>query len=158
MRGTGKSATRGGATTRAIKGAASACAVSALLVTALAAPAAAGHGAVSYENPTKIAEKKRREKEAQEQGTAPPPQAAPAAAPPKTAPAPAVASPAGAWEGNQDKAYAASARQHLSDATKLAEEQIAAGKDPQLSAIARRIVENNKKEMAEIDRWLAAHP
>lgn len=158
MRANWKLIMSGGAKARAINGAASACAVSALLVTSLAGPAAAGHGAVSYENPTKIAEKKRREKEAQEQGTAAPAQAAPAAAPPKTAPAPAVASPAGAWEGNQDKAYAASARQHLVESSKLAEEQVAAGKDAQLSAIAKRIVENNRKEMAEIDKWIAAHP
>jgi uncharacterized protein (DUF305 family) len=158
MRTNWKSIMSGGDTVRAITGAACACAVSALLVTSLAGPAAAGHGAVSYENPTKIAEKKRLEKEAQEKGTAPPAQAAPAAAPPKTAPVPAVASPAGAWEGNQDRAYAASARQHLAESSKQAEEQIAAGKDPQLSAIARRILEHNRKEMAEIDRWLAAHP
>jgi hypothetical protein len=126
---------------------------SALVFTALAGPAAAGHGAVSYENPKKIAEQKEREKNA---GSVPP-----AAAPAPKAPAaagPAASAPAVVPDGDRNQVYATTARRELSELAAIAEEQIANGTDAQLATLARKHLESMRKQIAELDQWLAAHP
>ena len=35
---------------------------------------------------------------------------------------------------------------------------LAYGKDAQLAALARRTLESLRKQMAELDQWLAVHP
>jgi hypothetical protein len=132
------------------------CAASSMMVAILASPAAAGNGAVSYENQLKVEQKKARERE--------PDQAAPAAhAPASSAP---VATPAGAATiapapmsgADRDHQFATTARRQLADSASAAEEQAAIGKDPQLSGIAKRVAESQRKQIAELDKWLAAHP
>jgi hypothetical protein len=132
------------------------CAASSMLVAILVSPAAAGNGAVSYENQLKVEQKKARERE--------PDQAAPVV----TAPAPSapIATPAGAATispaplsgADRDHQFATTARRQLADSASAAEEQAAIGKDPGLSAIAKRVAESQRKEIAELDKWLAAHP
>jgi hypothetical protein len=125
----------------------------ALVFTSLAGPAAAGHGAVSYENPKKIAEQKQREKEAAS--------GQPAVAPAPKAPvvvAPAAAAPAAVPVGDRNQVYATTARRELSELAAIAEEQIANGTDAELAALAKRHLESIRKQIAELDQWLAAHP
>src|SRR5688572_23273098 len=129
-----------------------------VLVAALVEPAAAGHGSVDYKNPKKIAEEKAREAEAAQGVQAAPPAAAqPATAHP-------MATPAGAVEtvvvpgADRDYTFASAMYAQLADASKKAEDQIASGKDAKLNAVAKNIVESNRKQMAELDQWMAAHP
>jgi hypothetical protein len=125
----------------------------ALLYASLCGPAAAGHGAVSYENPKKIAEQKQREEDAAS--------GQPAVAPAPKAPAvvaPAVAAPAAVPAGDRNQVYATTARRELSELAAIAEEQIANGTDAQLAALTKRHLESIRKQIAELDQWLAAHP
>jgi hypothetical protein len=130
-----------------------ACAATAVFAAALAGPAAAGHGSVSYENPKKIADEKKREQD----GASEKPAKAPAPAAP-AATAPAATAPAAPQGGDRDRVYATTARRELSELATISEEQIAYGKDAQLATLARRTLENVRKQMAELDQWLAAHP
>jgi uncharacterized protein (DUF305 family) len=129
----------------------------AVMASVLAEPAAAGHGSVSYENQLKAEQKKKQAEQAEQEQN----QAAPPVRPASTAPA--VATPAGAMpvagsEANRERAFAATTRQQLSDSVRAAEDEIANGTDPQLQAIARNVVESHRKQIAELDKWLAAHP
>lgn len=140
-------------TARAAARAFGVCAASIVLAAALAEPVAAGHGAVSYENPMKAAERKKREKQA----VTGQPATTTAPAAPATA-APATAASAAARGVDRDHVFATTARRQLADVVEIAQDEIASGTDPQLEAAARRILETLRKEIAELDQWLAAHP
>jgi uncharacterized protein (DUF305 family) len=60
--------------------------------------------------------------------------------------------------GDQDYDFAMMMRMHHVKGVKMAEEQLEKGKDPDMRAAAKKIVEAQKKEIAEFDKWLAAHP
>jgi hypothetical protein len=127
-----------------------ACAALLVLIAAFAQPAAAGNAAVSYENQIKVEQRKEREKQAAS--------GQPAAAPAAVAPArPAAAAPAVA-QGDRDHVFAATTRGRLSDVVEMADAEIANGTDPQLKAAATRMADALRKEIAELDKWLAAHP
>jgi uncharacterized protein (DUF305 family) len=122
-------------------------AATAALATALALPAAAGHGAAKYENP--MAERDKRENRAAP--GSPSAVDAPATVPPEVV-------PAAPQSGDRDQAFATATRQHLSEVVRLAEDQLANAKDPQLAATAKSIRETSRKQLADLDRWLATHP
>lgn len=60
--------------------------------------------------------------------------------------------------GDQDYDFAMMMRMHHEKGVKMAQEEIDKGKDPDMRAAAKEIVEAQKKEIAEFDKWLAAHP
>ncbi len=59
--------------------------------------------------------------------------------------------------GDQDYDFAMMMRMHHVKGVKMAEEELEKGKDPDMRAAAKKIVEAQKKEIAEFDKWLAAH-
>ncbi len=60
--------------------------------------------------------------------------------------------------GDQDYDFAMMMRMHHIQGVKMAQKEIEKGKDPDMHAAANKIVEAQKKEIAEFDKWLAAHP
>lgn len=60
--------------------------------------------------------------------------------------------------GNEDYDFAMMMRMHHEKGVKMAQKEIDKGKDPDMRAAAKEIVEAQKKEIAEFDKWLAAHP
>ncbi len=59
--------------------------------------------------------------------------------------------------GDTDRDFAAMMRMHHQGALDMAQAEIDGGKDPQLKAMARKIISSQKKEIAEFDEWLAKH-
>ncbi|UUA74956.1 DUF305 domain-containing protein [Cellvibrio sp. QJXJ] len=59
--------------------------------------------------------------------------------------------------GDQDYDFAMMMRMHHVQGVKMAQKEIEKGKDPDMRAAAKKIVEAQKKEIAEFDKWLAAH-
>lgn len=59
--------------------------------------------------------------------------------------------------GDTDRDFAMMMKQHHQGAIDMAEMQLANGKSPELKAMARKIIADQKKEIAEFDRWLAKH-
>lgn len=60
--------------------------------------------------------------------------------------------------GDQDYDFAMMMRMHHANCVKMAEKQLDKGKDPDMRAAAKKIIESQTKEIAEFDKWLAAHP
>lgn len=60
--------------------------------------------------------------------------------------------------GDQDYDFAMMMRKHHADGVKMAEKELDKGKDPDMRTAAKKIVEAQKKEIAEFDKWLAEHP
>lgn len=60
--------------------------------------------------------------------------------------------------GDQDYDFAMMMRMHHVQGVKMAQKEIDKGKDPDMRAAAKKIVEAQKKEISEFDKWLAAHP
>jgi uncharacterized protein (DUF305 family) len=59
--------------------------------------------------------------------------------------------------GDTDRDFAATMRIHHQGAVDMAQAEIDGGKDPQLKAMAKKIISAQKKEIAEFDQWLAKH-
>lgn len=60
--------------------------------------------------------------------------------------------------GDQDYDFAIMMRMHHLQGVKMAQKEIDKGKDPDMRTAAKKIVDAQKKEIAEFDKWLAAHP
>ena len=60
--------------------------------------------------------------------------------------------------GDQDYDFAMMMRMHHIQGVKMAQKDIDKGRDPDMRAAAKKIVEAQKKEIAKFDKWLAAHP
>ena len=62
--------------------------------------------------------------------------------------------------GNQDVDFAMMMRLHHMGAVQMAEAQLKNGKDPQLRAMAKKIIADQKKEIAQFEQLLAknGHP
>ena len=56
--------------------------------------------------------------------------------------------------GDVDKDFAMMMRQHHEGALKMAQVELDKGKDPRMQDMARKIIEAQKKEIAEFDDWL----
>lgn len=59
--------------------------------------------------------------------------------------------------GDQDYDFAMMMRMHHVQGVKMAQKELDKGKDPDMRAAAKKIVDAQKKEIAEFDKWLAAH-
>ena len=57
--------------------------------------------------------------------------------------------------GDVDRDFAAMMRMHHEQAIEMAQQQLRDGKDPQMKAMAKRIIEDQRKEVKEFDDWLA---
>lgn len=60
--------------------------------------------------------------------------------------------------GNEDYDFAMMMRMHHEKGIKMAEKELDRGKDPELRAAAQKIIDTQKKEVADFDEWLAEHP
>jgi len=59
--------------------------------------------------------------------------------------------------GDIDKDFAAMMKAHHQQAVEMAKAEIAEGKSPELKAMARKIIKDQQKEIAQLDKWLASH-
>lgn len=57
--------------------------------------------------------------------------------------------------GDTDRDFAMMMRMHHQQAVEMAQTEIQHGKSPELKAMARKIIEDQKKEIAQFDKWLA---
>ena len=58
--------------------------------------------------------------------------------------------------GDVDKDFAMMMKKHHEDGVKMAQVQLSKGKDAKMQEMARKIVDAQKKEIAEFDEWLKA--
>lgn len=59
--------------------------------------------------------------------------------------------------GNQDVDFAMMMRMHHQGAIDMAQAELQAGKDPQMRKMATNVIKAQKKEIAELDKFLAKH-
>ena len=59
--------------------------------------------------------------------------------------------------GDTDYDFAANMRMHHQMAVDMSEAQLKNGKNPQMLHMAKDIIAAQKKEIAELDKWIAAH-
>ena len=60
--------------------------------------------------------------------------------------------------GNMDHDFAMMMRQHHQQALQMAQFELKHGKDQKMRDMAQKIMDSQKKEIAEFDEWLKAHP
>ena len=58
--------------------------------------------------------------------------------------------------GDMDRDFAVMMRHHHQQGVKMAQMQLAHGKDAKMKAMAKKIVDTQKKEIQEFDQWLGA--
>ena len=56
--------------------------------------------------------------------------------------------------GDADRDFAMMMRKHHEDALKMSQVELDKGKDPKMKEMARKIIDSQKKEIAEFDEWL----
>ncbi len=59
--------------------------------------------------------------------------------------------------GDTDRDFATLMKMHHQGAIDMSQMELQSGKDPQMRAMAKRIVEAQNKEIKEFDQWLATH-
>jgi len=59
--------------------------------------------------------------------------------------------------GNVDHDFAANMRMHHQMAVEMSEAHLKSGKDPKMKDMARKIIADQKKEIAMFDQWMASH-
>jgi uncharacterized protein (DUF305 family) len=59
--------------------------------------------------------------------------------------------------GDADRDFATMMRMHHQGAIEMAKAQLQNGKSPELKAMARKIINDQQREIAQFDKWLAAH-
>ena len=59
--------------------------------------------------------------------------------------------------GNTDHDFAAMMKMHHQGAIDMAQQELQSGKDPKMRAMAKRIIDAQKKEIKEFEQWLGAH-
>lgn len=57
--------------------------------------------------------------------------------------------------GDPDRSFAVGMIPHHRDAVQMAEAQLRLGRDPELRALATKIIEDQQAEIAQLERWLA---
>lgn len=60
--------------------------------------------------------------------------------------------------GNHDHDFAMMMRSHHQAGVDMAKAQLKNGKDPQMQAMAKKIIADQAKEIKKFDQWLAKHP
>lgn len=56
--------------------------------------------------------------------------------------------------GNVDRDFAAMMKMHHEGAIRMSQDELQKGKDPQLREMAKKIIEAQKREIAQLDQWL----
>ena len=59
--------------------------------------------------------------------------------------------------GDVDRDFATMMRHHHQMGIRMAEDEVKNGKDPQMKALAQKIIESQKAESRQFDQWLQAH-
>lgn len=59
--------------------------------------------------------------------------------------------------GDVDHDFITMMRKHHQDGIAMAEVELKQGKDPQAKEMARRIIESQKKDLADFESWLSQH-
>lgn len=59
--------------------------------------------------------------------------------------------------GDTDKDFAMMMRMHHQQAVDMARIEAEHGKSPELKALAQKIIKDQQKEIAQLDKWLATH-
>ena len=59
--------------------------------------------------------------------------------------------------GDQDHDFAMMMRKHHGDAITMSEKELKDGSDPEMKAMAQKIIAAQKKEIEELDKWLSNH-
>ena len=59
--------------------------------------------------------------------------------------------------GDTDRDFAMMMKMHHQGAIDMAQQELQGGKDPKMRAMAKRIIEAQKKEIKEFEQWLAKH-
>ena len=59
--------------------------------------------------------------------------------------------------GNTDMDFAVMMKMHHEQALEMAKAEIAHGKSAELKALSRKIIMAQQKEIAQLDKWMAAH-
>jgi uncharacterized protein (DUF305 family) len=59
--------------------------------------------------------------------------------------------------GDTDRDFATLMKMHHQGAIDMSQVELQSGKDPKMRAMAKRIIEAQKKEIKEFDQWLAKH-
>lgn len=60
--------------------------------------------------------------------------------------------------GNMDRDFAMMMKHHHMQAVKMGEHELKHGKDQKMRDMAQKIIDSQKKEIAEFDAWLKANP
>ncbi|MCR6478440.1 DUF305 domain-containing protein [Variovorax sp. ZS18.2.2] len=60
--------------------------------------------------------------------------------------------------GDTDKDFAMLMKMHHQQALEMAKPEIAHGKSPELRAMARKIIKDQTKEIAQLDAWMKKNP
>jgi uncharacterized protein (DUF305 family) len=60
--------------------------------------------------------------------------------------------------GDTDKDFAMLMKMHHQQALEMAKLEIAHGESPELKAMARKIIKDQTKEIAQLDAWMKKHP
>lgn len=60
--------------------------------------------------------------------------------------------------GDTDRDFAAMMREHHRGAVNMARAELQHGKDPELKRMARKVVDDQEKEIRQFDKWLERHP
>ena len=59
--------------------------------------------------------------------------------------------------GNADHDFAMMMKKHHVDGMEMAKTELAQGKDPAMRKMAQKIIDMQKKEVAQLDKWMAGH-
>lgn len=65
---------------------------------------------------------------------------------------------AGMTENDPDAAFAKGMVPHHTGAVEMAKIELKYGKDPQMRALAEKVIQTQSQEIAEMNAWIAAHP
>ena len=60
--------------------------------------------------------------------------------------------------GDTDKDFAMMMKMHHEQALPMAKAELEHGKSPELKAMASKIINDQKKEIAQFEKWLKSHP
>jgi uncharacterized protein (DUF305 family) len=79
------------------------------------------------------------------------------APPPEAQNSGAMAHPMGPMSGDQDRDFATMMITHHQGAIDMARQEISRGRDPQMRALAAKVITDQQREIAQMQGWLAAH-
>lgn len=60
--------------------------------------------------------------------------------------------------GDADHDFASMMRAHHQSAVDMAKVEIQYGKDPEMTKLAKKVIEDQSKEIKQLDKWLERHP